>query len=118
MREFEPHKGDQDQVKSHEERNVADEKTVHEVRMLYRPGMTVFEYNKKTGILQEAEFEEVTASVVANKVPSIIEPAREVLIKRKIKEQAGCIYFQKLNLKNAIKMLKKLGFTKIFIFKP
>lgn len=115
MKQFEPHKKDQDQVKSHEERNVADEITYHEARMLHRPGMTVFEYNRKTGILRKAVFEEVNVEMVGDKVPDMISPAKEVLVKKKIKEQAGCMYFQKLNFKNAVKMVNKLGFTKILI---
>ena len=116
MKEFEPHKEGEDKVESHHERNVREEKGL-QTRMLFRPGMTLFEYNKKTGILRKAEIEQSTVQIKENTEISAMEPGVNTITVKKVMEHTNCMYMQKLNFKNAVKLLKKLGYARIYIRK-
>ena len=122
MKEFDGHKPPE-KVESHHERKIKHEKIRRNVRMeVGHAGLTVFEYNKKTGVLRKAVFD--SASV---KVPGIRPPKGEMFmfpsskntdhVELKVKPLENCIYFQRLNLKTAVRFLKKVGLTKIFIKK-
>ena len=114
---FEPHKSGQNKIESHEERNVKEEKYQHESRMLLRRGLTLFEFNRDTGILKKAEFETNTVKLKTDKRISGNEPGKDSFAIRKIIYQENCAYFQKLNFKNAVKMLMRAGIKDIKIQK-
>jgi hypothetical protein len=108
---------DKEKVESHHERNVRQEVTLHKARMLVHKGLTAFEYNKKTGVLKKAEFYETEVQMMDNPFAHALEPARKMLTVKKVKDKPNCLYMQKLNFKNAIKLIEKLGYTNILIQK-
>ena len=116
MKEFEPHKAGEDKVESHHERNVREEIGMH-ARMLLRRGMTLFEYNKKTGILKVAEIEQSTVQIKEDTQISGMEPGINTITIKKVLEHSNCMYMQRLNFKNAVRKLKKLGYARIYIQK-
>ncbi len=121
MKDFDQH-GPPDKIRSHHERNIKDEIVKREARMLTNRSHQTFQYNKKTGILSIAEIEEQVAVIresPAEKGRIYIIPHvdHRPKIVKKIKSRENCLYFQKLNFKNAVLFLQKQGYKKIFIQK-
>lgn len=112
MREFEGHKPS-DKVEAHQERNVKDEIVKRQARMSIIKGLTTFQFNKKTQILQKAEFKE--SHVVMRDYQHDQADGRTLV--KKIITKENCIYFQRLNFKNALRFLKKVGFHNVRISK-
>lgn len=73
--------------------------------VIRRPGLTLFEYNSKSKTVQVAEVN-TQYSYRYN------EKTKKVGVSRRIRVQVcdGCMYVQALNLKNAIRKVRKAGF--------
>lgn len=73
--------------------------------MIRRPGLTLFEYDSKTKTVQVAEVNTqqfYPYNAKRNKF-SVSSTSR-------VQARDGCMYFQALNLKNAIRKVRKAGF--------
>lgn len=115
LKDFEPHKKDQNKVESHHERNVREEKRMHVFSMLLRPGMTLFEYNKKTHVLRKADIVTSTVEVKMDDKPTAQHPGVKHVTRKRVDDKDNCFYFQKLNFKNAVRFLMKQGIQEIYI---
>lgn len=73
--------------------------------VIRRPGLTLFEYNSKSKTVQVAEVN-TQYSYRYN------EKTKKVGVSSRIRVQVrdGCMYVQALNLKNAIRKVRKAGF--------
>lgn len=76
---------------------------------LKRPGHTLFEYNRLTGEIREAEFEK--QDLVLDYIPRQGNRYMYKTIKSKVVINNNCIYRQALNKFNAVKRLKREGYT-------
>jgi hypothetical protein len=72
------------------------------------PGMTLFEYNAETRKLQKATFK--TASVM---IAHSAVKGSETTTVHTVDVKDDCMYFQALNMKNAIRKLANAGFPVI-----
>jgi len=73
------------------------------------PGLTLFEYNPETRVLQAAEFALIQKQIDFNHgfmEPNIMDNNGLVKIKKIIRNK-GCAYFQALNFKNALRKVEK-----------
>lgn len=73
--------------------------------MIRRPGLTLFEYDSKSKIVRAAEVNTqhfYSYNAKRNKFSISSTP--------RVQARNGCMYFQALNLKNAIRKVRKEGF--------
>jgi len=109
---------DINRIKKEEDSNIQISKTEDIYRMRKIPGMTLFQYNKKTGVLSTCVTDETNVSLKPEGTETgPLFPANKILTEHVVKEKKDNIYFQKLNFKNAVKLLMKRGFSKIKIYK-
>jgi len=86
-----------------------EKKTVFKNRIMPHEGHKCFEYNTVTNTLKYAEFTEQAIDFMAAK-------RGEIAAKRKVIVKENCVYFTVLNLKNAIKKIRKdFGITSLNI---
>jgi len=71
-------------------------------QMVVQRGLTLFEYDPETKILEEANFSSVITEGMHLKKHK--RQTHKILERKK-----GCIYFQALNRRNAIKKLQRIG---------
>lgn len=72
------------------------------------PGLTLWEYSEKTGLIEKAKFKKDTLAITSLSMsPESITNTHKVVVNE------FCVYVQALNLKNAIKVLKRLGYTNL-----
>lgn len=69
--------------------------------MSYQKGHTLFEYNVKTKSIKKATYKMIEDTIQFNSIPL---QKRELVIKQ------DCYYLQALNMNNALKKLRKIGF--------
>lgn len=69
--------------------------------MFYQKGHTLFEYNVKTKSIKKATYKMIEDTIQFNHNPL---QKRELIIKQ------DCYYLQALNMNNALKKLRKIGF--------
>jgi len=73
------------------------------------PGLTLFEYDPETKILQAATFDLIQKQIDVNHgfiTPKLMDNNGLVTVKKVIRNK-GCAYFQALNFKNALKKVEK-----------
>lgn len=89
----------------------AEQEKKKEVKLIGKqrriPGLTLWEFNKKTKDLEKAKFKKQDV-ILSTLDPTVVANSTT---HHKVEINEGCFYFQALNKKNAQKKLKKLGFT-------
>lgn len=73
------------------------------------PGLTLWEYNTETKVLQAATFEIIQVQVDKEHgdfTPKIMDN-NGIMTRKKVLQQPGCAYFQALNFKNALRKVEK-----------
>ena len=73
--------------------------------VIRRPGLTLFEYNSKSKTVQVAEVNTQHSYRYNGKAKKV-----GVSIRIRVQVRDGCMYVQALNLKNAIRKVRKVGF--------
>lgn len=73
--------------------------------VIRRPGLTLFEYNSKSKTVQVAEVNTQHSYRYNEKTKKIGVGSRT-----RVQVRDGCMYVQALNLKNAIRKVRKAGF--------
>lgn len=73
--------------------------------VIRRPGLTLFEYNSKSKTVQVAEVNTQHSYRYNEKTKKIGVSSRT-----RVQVRDGCMYVQALNLKNAIRKVRKAGF--------
>lgn len=81
-------------------------------RQVKKPGLTLWEYNQKTKVLDKAKFKKDT--LVLNTLDPQKVNGQEISYKVIVND--NCYYEQALNYRNAVKQFKKLGFTQFLPF--
>lgn len=72
------------------------------------PGLTLWEYNHVTHILDKAQFKKEERFELTSLDP---EKVNKLIHRKKVDIKENCVYTQALNRKNAIKKFKQRGFT-------
>lgn len=73
--------------------------------VIRRPGLTLFEYNSKSKTVQVAEVNTQYSYRYNEKTKKVGVSSRT-----RVQVRDGCMYVQALNLKNAIRKVRKAGF--------
>jgi hypothetical protein len=73
--------------------------------VIRHPGLTLFEYNSKSKVVQVAEIDAQYSYHYNEKTKKI-----GVSTRTRVQVRDGCMYVQALNLKNAIRKVRKEGF--------
>ena len=91
-------------------KEVAEErKEIRSDEMHSLPGLTLYEYNPETKVLQKAEFDMIQKQIDTSHgfiTPKIMDNNGIVTIKKVLRKK-GCAYFQALNFKNALRKVEK-----------
>ena len=74
--------------------------------VIRRPGLTLFEYNSKSKTVQVAEVNTQHSYRYNEKTKKKIGVSSRI----RVQVRDGCMYVQALNLKNAIRKVRKAGF--------
>lgn len=72
------------------------------------PGLILWEYNENTGLVDRAKFNKTNVFI-----SSLSQSVESITHTHKVVVNENCVYIQALNLKNAIKQLKRLGYTNL-----
>lgn len=84
-----------------------EEQQKKEVKMIGQqrkiPGLTLFEFNKKTGAIKPATYKKQSIEI-----NSLVPKKNAVAFHHKVEINEECFYIQALNSKSAIKKLKKI----------
>ena len=86
---------EQDKVKDVRQKEEVEQKEKHLGYLKPQRGHTVFEYNKSTGRLIKATFDEVEFDITKEKQ------------QKRITVKEDCVYVSALNIKNAVRKLAK-----------
>jgi len=72
------------------------------------PGLILWEFNEKTKVINRAKFKLTNVFI-----SSLSMSTESITHTHKVIVNENCVYIQALNLKNAIKHLKRLGYTNL-----
>lgn len=95
-----------------EQENISESREHHKTtlvsQMVFIPGLPTWEYDPETKILGEATFK--TSTIEVNNKHSInpFMPEHKNTVHRILQKKDGCLYFQSLNRKNALRKIEKL----------
>lgn len=78
-------------------------------QMVSKPGLTTYEYNPITKVLVPAKFITTFLQNDSDKQGLISSKKHENTVHKVLAYDDGCLYFQALNMKNAIKKMDKLN---------
>ena len=72
------------------------------------PGLILWEFNETTRLIQRAKYKMTNVFI-----SSLSMSTESITHTHKVVVNENCVYIQALNLKNAIKHLKRLGYTNL-----